>query len=122
MALLVFVFLLMVCPLLCLALLWRHDWLHLQPCSSRGEAKGTTLHRLLKPRSPDDCPTCRLASPASSGVEPAPAPVRPWREVLPPDPRDPDVVRVKPLARAAQLMLRVLGQPGTIHQAIGIAS
>jgi len=47
---------------------------------------------------------------------------RPWREVLPPDPRDRDVVRVKPLARAAQLMLRVLGQPGTIHQAIGIAS
>ena len=47
---------------------------------------------------------------------------RSWREVLPPDPRDPDVVRVKPLARAAQLMLRVLGQPGTIHQAIGIAS
>ena len=27
---------------------------------------------------------------------------RPWREVLPPDPRDPDVVRVKALARAAQ--------------------
>ncbi|HKA94954.1 MAG TPA: hypothetical protein VKD66_01710 [Streptosporangiaceae bacterium] len=25
---------------------------------------------------------------------------RPWREVLPPDPRDPDVVRVKALARA----------------------
>jgi hypothetical protein len=38
-------------------------------------------HRLLKPRSPDDCPACRLASTASSGVEPASAPVRPWREV-----------------------------------------
>ena len=38
-------------------------------------------HRLLKPRSPDDCPTCRLASTGSSGVEPASAPVRPWREV-----------------------------------------
>ena len=25
---------------------------------------------------------------------------RPWREVLPPDPRDPDVVRAKALARA----------------------
>ena len=38
-------------------------------------------HRLLKPRSPDDCLACRLASTASSGVEPAFAPVRPWREV-----------------------------------------
>jgi hypothetical protein len=38
-------------------------------------------HRLLKPRYPDDCPACRLASTASSGGEPAPAPVRPWREV-----------------------------------------
>ena len=27
---------------------------------------------------------------------------RPWREVLPPDPRDPDVVRVKALARVAR--------------------
>jgi hypothetical protein len=27
---------------------------------------------------------------------------RPWSEILPPDPRDPDVVRVKALARAAQ--------------------
>ena len=25
---------------------------------------------------------------------------RPWREALPPDPRDPDVVRAKALARA----------------------
>ncbi len=71
----------MFCLLLSLALLWRHDWLHLQPCSSRGGAKRGTLHRLLKPRSPDDCPACRLASPPSSGGGPAPAPVRPWREV-----------------------------------------
>jgi hypothetical protein len=27
---------------------------------------------------------------------------RPWSEILPPDPRDPDIVRVKALARAAQ--------------------
>jgi len=27
---------------------------------------------------------------------------RPWLEILPPDPRDPDVVRVKALARAAR--------------------
>ena len=46
MALLVFVFLLMVCFLLSVALLWRLDWFPLQPCSSRGGAKGTTLHCL----------------------------------------------------------------------------
>jgi IS1 family transposase/transposase-like protein len=44
-------------------------------------AKRSTLHRLLKPRTPDDCPACRVASPASSSAEPAPAPVRPWREI-----------------------------------------
>ncbi len=76
----VFLFLL-VFFLLCLALLWRHDWLHLRPSSSRGGAKRSTLQRLLKPRCPDDCPACRLASTASSGGEPAPAPVRPWCEV-----------------------------------------
>ena len=41
----------------------------------------TGLHRLLKPRRPDDCPACRLASPASSVVGPVPVPVRPWSEV-----------------------------------------
>ncbi len=61
------VFLLVVCLLLFLALLWRFDWFHLRSSSSRGGAKRTTLHRLLKPRCPDDCPACRLASTASSG-------------------------------------------------------
>ena len=77
----IYVFLLVVCLLLCLALLWRRDWLHLQPCASRGGAKRSTLHRLLKPRTPDDCPACRLASTPSPGVGPAPLPVRPWCEV-----------------------------------------
>jgi len=77
----VFSFLLVVCLLLCLVLLWRLCWLHLQSSHSRGGAKHTKLHRLLKPRSPDDCPACRLASTASLGGGPAPAPVRPWREV-----------------------------------------
>jgi hypothetical protein len=81
MALQVFVFLLVVCLLLSLTLLWRLDWFHLRPSSSRGGAKRTTLQRLLKPRCPDDCPACRLASTASSGGGPAPAPVRPWSEV-----------------------------------------
>src|SRR5215469_1470355 len=59
MALPTFVFLLVVCLLLFLALLWHHDWLHLRP-SSRGGARRGTLHHLLKPRSPEDCPACRL--------------------------------------------------------------
>ena len=39
------------------------------------------MHRLLKPRTPLDCPFCRLASTPASGGEPASSPVRPWREV-----------------------------------------
>jgi len=77
----VFVFLLVVCLLFSLALLWRLDWFPLRPPSSRGGAKLNTLHRLLKPRTPDDCSVCRLASPPSSGTGPAPTPVRPWSEV-----------------------------------------
>jgi IS1 family transposase len=80
MALHLFVFLFVVCLLLSLALLWHLDWVHLWPSSSGG-VKRTTLHRLLKPRCPDDCPACRLTSTASLSAGPAPAPVRPWREV-----------------------------------------
>ena len=67
--------------LLSLALLWHLGWLHLQPVHSRAGAKRSRLHRLLKPRTPLDCPACRLASPVSSGEDPAPTPVRPWCEV-----------------------------------------
>jgi hypothetical protein len=81
MSLHVFVFLLIVCLLLSLTLLWCLDWFRFRPSSSKGVAKRTTLHCLLKPRSPDDCPACCLASPPSSGGGPAPASVRPWREV-----------------------------------------
>jgi IS1 family transposase len=81
MALDAFVFLLVVCLLLSLARLRRLGWFPLRPSSSRGGAKCTTLHRLLKPRSPDDCSACRLASTPSSYGGPAPAPVRPWSEV-----------------------------------------
>jgi hypothetical protein len=77
----VFVFLFVVCLLLSLALIWRLDWLPLRSSSSPGRAKRSRLHRLLKPRSPDDCPACRLASTASSGAGPVPTSVRPWREV-----------------------------------------
>ena len=81
MALHAFVFLLVVCLLLSLARLGRLCWFPLRLSSSRGGAKRTMLHRLLVPRSPDDCPACRLASTPSSSAEPAPAPVRPWYEV-----------------------------------------
>jgi IS1 family transposase len=77
----VFVFLLVGCLLLSLVRLWRLDLLHIRASTSRGGAKRSTLHRLLKPRSPDDCPACRLASSPSSGGGPAPISVRPWREV-----------------------------------------
>jgi hypothetical protein len=65
-----------------LALLCALCWPHHGPVRSRVAARvRSTLPRLLKPRSPDDCPACRLASTPSSGGEPAPPPVRPWREV-----------------------------------------
>jgi transposase-like protein len=64
--------------LLSLALLWRLDWLSVQPSHSQARSRCTPLHRLLKPRTPLDCPLCRIFS---SGVRPAPAPVIPWREV-----------------------------------------
>lgn len=77
----VFVFLLIVCLLLSLVLLWRLDWFPLRSASPRGAAKRTRLPRLLKPRTPDDCPACRLTSTPSSGKGPASAPVRPWNAV-----------------------------------------
>ena len=73
--------LLVACLLLCLARLGWLDWFPLRPSSSKGGAKRSRLPRLLKPRCPDDCPACRLASPVSSSGEPASAPVGPWREV-----------------------------------------
>jgi len=81
MALYVFLFLLVVCLLLSLALLWRLDWFYLEPSSSRGGTMHSRAQRLLKPRSPDDCPACRPVSTASSGAGLAPRLVRPWREV-----------------------------------------
>jgi IS1 family transposase/transposase-like protein len=67
--------------LLSLALLWRLGLPHLQPSHSRGVTKRTTLQRHLRPRSPDDCPACRLASTSPPRVESTPTPVRPWPEV-----------------------------------------
>jgi hypothetical protein len=75
------VFLLMFFLIFTLAWLWRHGWLPLQPSHFKTGAVRTTVHRLLKPRTPDDCPACRLASTASSSGVPTPLPVRPWSEV-----------------------------------------
>jgi hypothetical protein len=63
--------------LLSLAWLWRLYLPYHGPRHSRAGALHATVQRLLKPRTPLDCPACRLASILSSGVEPAPLPVRP---------------------------------------------
>ncbi len=81
MALHVFVFLLVVRLLLSLARLGRLCWFQLRPFSSRGGAIHSRAQRLLKPRTPLDCPDCRLCCTHSSVVEPAPPPVHPWREM-----------------------------------------
>jgi transposase-like protein len=54
-------------------------WPHHCPTHSAATAKRTPIQRLLKPRSPHDCPACRLSCTISSGV--GPTSVRPWREV-----------------------------------------
>ncbi len=78
----VLLFLLVFFLLPSMALLWRLDWLPLQPShSSHAGGRRVLVHRLLRPRTPHDCPACRLPCDNSSGVGPAPAPVRPWREV-----------------------------------------
>jgi hypothetical protein len=71
----VYVFLLVVCLLFSLARLGRLCWCHLQPSHSRGGAIHSTAQRLLKPRTPLDCPDCRLSCAHLSVVEPAPTEV-----------------------------------------------
>jgi transposase-like protein len=63
---------------LSLSLLCRLSWPHLQLSHAPIGSRRALVHRLLKPRTPLDCPLCRLASP---GVQPASAPIRPWSEV-----------------------------------------
>ena len=58
-------------------LYWTRHWF----AHSKAVALHAAIHRLLKPRSPRDCPACRLSSTLSPGVEPAAPPVRPWCEV-----------------------------------------
>jgi transposase-like protein/IS1 family transposase len=81
MALHLFAFFLVVCLLLALALLWCLDRLPHRPSSPKGAAKRSSLPRLLKPRTPDDCPACRLGSSPALGGGAVSALVRPWSEV-----------------------------------------
>jgi transposase-like protein len=74
----VFLFLLVCFLILSLARLGRLSCLHLQSSHSQAGRKRTMVHRLLKPRTPLDCPSCRLCS---SAVRSSSVPVRPWREV-----------------------------------------
>jgi transposase-like protein/IS1 family transposase len=77
----VFLFLLVVCFLLSLVLLWRLAWRPLPPSHSAVASRRSPVYRLLKPRTPLDCSCCRLGSTPSSAGGSAPAPVRPWPEV-----------------------------------------
>jgi hypothetical protein len=56
----VFLFLLVFVLLLFLARLGRLDWLHLQPSHSPAGSRRTLVHRLLRPRTPLDCPISPL--------------------------------------------------------------
>jgi hypothetical protein len=75
--------LLLLLPLLMLFLaqLCHLYWTHDQPSHSKAEVMCTMIQRLLKPRTPLDCPLCRLSCTFSSVVGASPTPVRPWREV-----------------------------------------
>src|SRR6266702_1742692 len=61
--------------------LGRLCWFQLQPSHSPGGAIRSATQRLLKPRTPLDCPACRLSCAHSTVVGPAPGSVRPWCEV-----------------------------------------
>src|SRR5215469_11679793 len=74
---------LLVCLLIVsLVLLCVLCWPHPGLVPSKAAAKiRSRLLRQFKPRCPDDCPACRLASTPASGAESAPPSVRPWSEV-----------------------------------------
>jgi hypothetical protein len=75
-------FLLVFLLIFSLALLCSLCWTHRGLVQSRAASKvHTRLHRLLKPRTPDDCPACRRAPTPWLGAGAVSTPVRPWREV-----------------------------------------
>jgi hypothetical protein len=77
----VFLLLLLLVLMFALSRLCSLYWSHHCPSQSAAVAKSTPIQRLLRSRSPDDCPLCRLSCTPSSLVEPAPPAMRPWREV-----------------------------------------
>ena len=81
MAFQVFLFLLVVFLLLGLMCLGHLSLPDHQPSHLQAGRRRTMVHRLLKPRTPLDCPACRLSRTPSPGVRPAHVPVRPWCEV-----------------------------------------
>ena len=60
----------------CLAWAWQR---HQHP-ASHPAAVTARVQRLLKPRTPDDCPACRQQVAASAATAPVCASVTPWRE------------------------------------------
>jgi hypothetical protein len=50
-------------------------------CRQQSARDATVVHRLLKPRSSDDCPTCRQQAGIPTRDAPARPPLRPWREL-----------------------------------------
>jgi IS1 family transposase len=77
----VFLFLLLSLFLLCLAWLCRRSLLHRGLAHGRAGKVHPVVHRLLKPRTPHDCPACCHSSTFSPVAGPTPLPVRPWSEV-----------------------------------------
>ena len=65
-----------------LCLLWAIGlWIRRHHTSVSRSSAPALRQRLLKPRTPDDCPTCRCQH-ARPAAEPALPPVpRPWREL-----------------------------------------
>jgi len=76
-----FMFFLFFFPLLNLAWLGHLSALHLDLPHPRAGALHRVVRRLLKPRTPRDCPACCLASPFSPVAGPSSVPVEPWSEV-----------------------------------------
>jgi IS1 family transposase len=68
--------------LLLWCLLWlAWTWRHLPSYPSQNTAATACVQRLLKPRTPDDCPTCRLQSTLPAATTPPHPAVTPWRAV-----------------------------------------
>jgi transposase-like protein len=77
----VFVFFLLFLLMLSLAWLGRLSVLHQGLAHGRVGTLHPVVHRLLKPRTLRDCPSCCLSSPLAADADPSPLPVRPWSEV-----------------------------------------